>query len=62
MTERSYILELKCPRCGAESQITVTRADWAANVNCGECLMRHVELVPLTLVNATVHPTLRLVK
>ena len=41
---------LYCPRCHKRSEIEQETPDPAPRVNCGDCLMNHVEIVQMRAV------------
>lgn len=54
MTERTYIFELVCPRCGKTSQTTQVGHKPQPRVNCGDCLMNDVEIVEFKVLKVDV--------
>jgi hypothetical protein len=57
-----YIFELHCPRCKKFSTATLTKEHVVGGdmeLNCGECLMKDIEIVRLVIERVTVmgdHP------
>jgi ribosomal protein S27AE len=39
--------ETECPRCGKKGEVVMTDIAKAPRVNCGDCLMERVEVVPM---------------
>jgi transcription elongation factor Elf1 len=47
---KQYRWQLKCPRCGRDSEtVTVTREQPV--VNCGDCLMDDIEVVEFKVMS-----------
>lgn len=50
----TYTFDLVCPRCGKQSQTTTDNKVPPPRVNCGDCLMRDVEVVEFKIVRVAV--------
>lgn len=44
-----YRARLSCPRCGKVEETTIGSLFDRPHINCGDCLMRRVEVVEMTL-------------
>jgi hypothetical protein len=50
-----YLFDLKCPRCGKASMMTLPRKDIPIiQLHCGHCLMETAEIVPLNIASVTI--------
>jgi len=50
----TYTFDLVCPRCGKTSQTVTEHREPPPVVNCGDCLMNHVEVVEFKIVSVTI--------
>lgn len=49
-----YLFDLKCPRCNKVSMMTLPRNIPIIQLNCGHCLMKEAEIVPLNIARVTI--------
>jgi YD repeat-containing protein len=49
-----YMFDLECPRCGATQSVTTENREMPRELNCSDCLMQHVEIVPVKILRIVV--------